>query len=108
MKVRVLEPDLKLLLNSGAFVRPKVGDVIDIANAQAEINIGIVEAVRPEAKLSEVKEEKPTKGLDYTNIDEPEIELDEEVEPEVEEPQAEQEDVAEKAPKGRTVTVKKK
>lgn len=108
MKVRVLEPDLKLLLNTGAFVRPRVGDIIDIANAQAEINVGIVEAVRAEAKLSEVHEEKPTKGLDYSNIDEPDIELEDEVEPETDEPQEEQEDVVEKAPKERTVTVKKK
>ncbi len=107
MKVRVLEPDLKLLLNSGAFVRPKVGDVIDIANAQAEINVGIVEAVKAEAKLSEVKEEKPTKGLDYTKIDEPDIELEDEVKDD-EHQEEPQEDVAVKAPKERTVMVKKK
>lgn len=71
MKVKVIQPDLKLLLNSGAFVYPKVGDVIEIANGHAEIKVNNVEAVSKEVKVSEVIEQPPTKGLDFTKIDEP-------------------------------------
>lgn len=71
MKVRVIQPDLKLLNNGGAFIYPKVGDVVDIANAEPEIRIYNVEEVEEISKLTpEVEEQQPTKGLKLPDFEE--------------------------------------
>ena len=116
MKVRVIQPDLKLLLNSGAFVNPKVGDVIDIANAHAEIRINNVEPVKEEIRVSKVVEQLPTKGLDFTDIINPPMDLENEVSGiEAEESTIEaeptpdvREKAAKKAPERKPLTVKRK
>ncbi len=73
MKVRVIQPDLKLLNNFGAFIYPKVGDVVDIANAEPEIRIDNVEEVEEISKLTpKVEEQIPTKGLKLPDFEEDE------------------------------------